>query len=177
MAVRLGHGRALRGYAARRKYTPMSEINVTPMVDVMLVLLVIFMVTAPLLTVGVPVELPKTKAAAMTNQEEPLVVSVKKDGSIFLQDTAIDIDSLGPRLAAITANKPDTSIYVRADKETNYGVFAQVLAELQANGFNKVGLVTDAKDTAPNGASGTAPNGAPAAAPAGSAPADKTKAK
>jgi biopolymer transport protein TolR len=148
MAVRLGHGRVLRGYAARRRYAPMADINVTPMVDVMLVLLVIFMVTAPLLTVGVPVELPKTKAAAMNNQDEPLVISVKKDGSIFLQETAIDLDSLGPRLQAITANKPDTQIYVRADKDTNYGAFAQVLAELQAGGFSKVGLVTDQKDTA-----------------------------
>lgn len=169
MAVKLGHGRA-RGYAARRKYSPMADINVTPMVDVMLVLLVIFMITAPLLTVGVPVELPKTKAAAMTNQEEPLVVSVKKDGNIYLQDTVIELDSLGPRLAAITANKPDTSIYVRADKDTNYGVFAQVLAELQASGFNKVGLVTDAKDT-------TAPGTAPAsdAKPADSTAKPKTK--
>jgi len=165
MAVKLGHGR-MRGYAARRKYAPMADINVTPMVDVMLVLLVIFMITAPLLTVGVPVELPKTKASSMTNQEEPLVVSVKKDGNIYLQDTVIELDSLGPRLTAITQNKPDTSIYVRADKDTNYGVFAQVLAELQASGFNKVGLVTDAKDAA-------SPN-APAASPA---PADATKPK
>ena len=155
------------GRYRRRSYRPMSEINVTPMVDVMLVLLVIFMITAPLLTVGVPVELPKTKAASMTNQEEPLVISVKKDGAIYLQDTAIDMENLGPRLAAITQNKPDTSIYVRADKDTNYGVFAQVLAELQASGFNKVGLVTDAKDT-------TAPN-APAATPAGDAAKPKPK--
>ena len=154
MAVHLGHGRK-RGYAARRKYAPMAEINVTPMVDVMLVLLVIFMVTAPLLTVGVPVQLPKTKAAAMTNPDEPLVVSVKKDGAIFLQETAIELDQLGPRLAAITANKPDTTIYVRADQETNYGMFAQVLAELQASGFNKVGLVTDSK--APGDKSSTKP--------------------
>jgi len=125
---------------------------VTPMVDVMLVLLVIFMVTAPLLTVGVPVDLPKTKAAAMNNEDKPLVVSVKKDGSIFLQDTAIEIDSLGPRLEAIIANKPDTTVYVRADKDINYGLFAEVLAELQSNGITKIGLVNDAKDTsAPSG--------------------------
>ena len=144
MAVKLGHGRA-RGYAARRKYTPMSDINVTPMVDVMLVLLIIFMVTAPLLTVGVPVQLPKTKASAMTNPDEPVVVSVEKDGGIFLQETEIQLDQLGPRLGAITENKPDTTIYVRADQDTNYGMFAQVLAELQAAGFSKVGLITDAK--------------------------------
>jgi len=147
MAVKLGHGRAARGYSARRKYSPMADINVTPMVDVMLVLLVIFMVTAPLLTVGVPVDLPKTKAAAMNNDDKPLVVSVKKDGTIFLQDTQIEMDSLGPRLAAITASKPDTTVYVRADKDINYGVFAEVLAELQSNGITKIGLVNDSKDT------------------------------
>ena len=145
MAVKLGHHGRARGYGARRKAQPMSEINVTPMVDVMLVLLVIFMVTAPLLTVGVPVQLPKTKAAAMTNPDEPIVVSVEKDGGVFLQETKIELDQLGPRLAAITASKPDTTIYVRADQETSYGMFAQVLAELQASGFSKVGLVTDSK--------------------------------
>ena len=146
MAVKLGAGHKARGYAARRKFAPMSEINVTPMVDVMLVLLVIFMVTAPLLTVGVPVDLPKTKAESMTDPEEPLVITVKKDGTLFLQETAIKMEEVGPRLAAITANKPDTTIYVRADKDTNYGSFAQVLGELQANGFSKVGLITDAKE-------------------------------
>jgi len=152
MAVKLGHHGRARGYGARRKAQPMSEINVTPMVDVMLVLLVIFMVTAPLLTVGVPVQLPKTKAAAMTNPDEPIVISVEKEGKVFLQETEIALDELGPRLAAITANKPDTTIYVRADQDTNYGMFAQVLAELQASGFSKVGLITDSKapgDTAP----------------------------
>jgi biopolymer transport protein TolR len=149
MAVKLGAGHKARGYAARRKFTPMAEINVTPMVDVMLVLLVIFMVTAPLLTVGVPVELPKTKAEAMTDPDEPLVISVKKDGTLYLQETAIKLEEVGPRLAAITANKPETTIYVRADKDTDYGSFAQVLGELQANGFSKVGLITDAKEPAP----------------------------
>ena len=149
MAVKLGAGHKARGYAARRKFSPMAEINVTPMVDVMLVLLVIFMITAPLLTVGVPVELPKTKAESMTDPDEPLVITVKKDGTLFLQETAIKMEEVGPRLAAITANKPDTTIYVRADKDTNYGAFAQVLGELQANGFNKVGLITDAKEPAP----------------------------
>jgi biopolymer transport protein TolR len=147
MAVKLGH-HARRGYASRRKAHPMSEINVTPMVDVMLVLLVIFMVTAPLLTVGVPVQLPKTKAAAMTNPDQPIVISVEKDGKVFLQETEITLEQIGPRLAAITANKPDTTIYVRADQATNYGMFAQVLAELQSAGFNKVGLVTDSKGPA-----------------------------
>ena len=104
------------------------------------------------MTVGVPVQLPKTKAAAMTNPDEPIVISVEKEGKVFLQETEIALDELGPRLAAITANKPDTTIYVRADQDTNYGMFAQVLAELQASGFSKVGLITDSKtpgDTAP----------------------------
>ena len=143
MAVKLGHHGRVRGYAARRKAHPMSEINVTPMVDVMLVLLVIFMVTAPLLTVGVPVELPKTKAAAMTNPDEPLVVSVKKDGTIFLQDTEIEMDSLGPRLAAITANKPDTKIFVRGDKAIDYGRVMQVMGMIKSAGFTQVALVVD----------------------------------
>jgi biopolymer transport protein TolR len=157
MAVKLGAGRVARGYSSRRKYAPMSDINVTPMVDVMLVLLVIFMVTAPLLTVGVPVDLPKTKAAAMNNDDKPLVVSVKKDGTIFLQDTQIDMESLGPRLAAIIANKADTTVYVRADKDINYGVFAEVLGELQSNGVTKIGLVNDSKDNAAAPAAGTKP--------------------
>jgi biopolymer transport protein TolR len=81
----------------------------------------------------------------MTNPDEPVVISVEKDGNVFLQETEIQLDELGPRLAAITANKPDTTIYVRADQDTNYGMFAQVLAELQASGFSKVGLITDSK--------------------------------
>jgi len=90
----------------------------------------------------------------MNNDDKPLVVSVKKDGSIYLQDTVIDMDSLGPRLSAIIANKPDTTVYVRADKDINYGIFAEVLGELQANGITKIGLVNDAKDTsAPSDAS------------------------
>ena len=122
-----------------------SEINVTPMVDVMLVLLIIFMVTAPLLTVGVEVELPKTSAEAMPNPEEPIVVTVRSDNVVFLQETQIGVEELGPRLAAITANKPDTTIYVRGDATANWDGIAQVLAELQANGFEKVGIVTDTK--------------------------------
>jgi biopolymer transport protein TolR len=149
MAIKLGAGGSpSRGRAARRKFTPMSEINVTPMVDVMLVLLIIFMVTAPLLTVGVEVELPKTSAEAMPNPEEPLVVTVRSDNVVFLQETQIAVEELGPRLVAITSNKPDTTIYVRGDAQANWDGIAQVLAELQANGFTKVGIVTDTKDGA-----------------------------
>ncbi len=147
MAVKLG-GKAnwARGYAGRRKFSPVAEINVTPMVDVMLVLLIIFMVTAPLLTVGVEVDLPQTKAEAMDKPEEPLVVTVKKDGAIFILESPVTLDQLGPRLKAITAAKPDTVIYVRGDRAADYGSFASVLAELQAAGLTKIGLVTDALD-------------------------------
>jgi biopolymer transport protein TolR len=103
------------------------------------------MVTAPLLTVGVEVELPKTSAEAMANPDEPLVVTVRSDNVIFLQETQIAIDEVGARLKAITMNKPDTIIYVRGDAKANWDGIAQVLAELQANGFNKVGIVTDTK--------------------------------
>ncbi|MBL8709335.1 MAG: biopolymer transporter ExbD [Rhodospirillaceae bacterium] len=150
MAIKLGGGgHPSRGHSARRKFAPMSDINVTPMVDVMLVLLIIFMVTAPLLTVGVEVELPKTSAEAMPNPEEPLVVTVRSDNVVFLQETQIGIEELGPRLVAITANKPDTTIYVRGDATANWDGIAQVLAELQANGFTKVGIVTDTKSSDP----------------------------
>lgn len=147
MAIKLGGGHPSRGHSARRKFSPMADINVTPMVDVMLVLLIIFMVTAPLLTVGVEVELPKTSAEAMPNPEEPLVVTVRSDNVVFLQETEINVAELGPRLAAITQNKPDTTIYVRGDATANWDGIAQVLAELQANGFSKVGIVTDTKAT------------------------------
>lgn len=146
MAIKLGGGHPSRGRSARRKFSPMADINVTPMVDVMLVLLIIFMVTAPLLTVGVEVELPKTSAEAMPNPEEPLVVTVRSDNVVFLQETQIAVEELGPRLVAITANKPDTTIYVRGDASANWDGIAQVLAELQANGFTKVGIVTETKD-------------------------------
>jgi biopolymer transport protein TolR len=150
MAVKLGGGKKIgRGYALRRHFAPMAEINVTPMVDVMLVLLVIFMITAPLLTVGVEVDLPKTSAEAMSNPEEPLVVTVRSDNVVFLQETEIAIEQLGARLAAITVNKPDSIIYVRGDAAANWDGIAQVLAELQANGFTKVGIVTDTNATEP----------------------------
>ncbi|MFB0990958.1 MAG: ExbD/TolR family protein, partial [Rhodospirillales bacterium] len=99
----------------------MSEINVTPFVDVMLVLLVIFMVTAPLLTVGVQIDLPKTKAAVISGEDEPLAVSVDAGGNIFIQDTEVKMDTLVPRLIAITGKNPDARIFVRGDRAVNYG--------------------------------------------------------
>jgi biopolymer transport protein TolR len=127
----------------RRGYRPMSEINVTPFVDVMLVLLIVFMVTAPLLTVGVPVDLPETQADAISDPVEPLVISVDREGQIFLQDSAIEPDALIPRLRAITENKPDTRIYVRGDKAINYGRIMEVMGRVNAAGFTKVALVAE----------------------------------
>lgn len=132
-----------QGQGGRHRRRPMSEINVTPMVDVMLVLLVIFMVTAPLLTVGVNVDLPKTKAAAISGQDEPLAVSVNAQGEIFLQDTKIDLEGLVPRLVAITGNNPDVRIFVRGDKAINYGRVMEVMGTVNAAGFNKVALITE----------------------------------
>ena len=127
----------------RRRVRPMSEINVTPFVDVMLVLLIVFMVTAPLLTVGVPVDLPKTKAQPLSQDREPLTVTLKRDGSIWLQNTRVTEDSLVPRLTAIASNGYDQRIFVRGDKSVDYGRVMVVMAEISAAGFTHIGLVTD----------------------------------
>jgi biopolymer transport protein TolR len=130
-------------YGLRRRYQPITDINVTPLVDVMLVLLIVFMVTAPLLTVGVQVDLPKVQNEPITAQEEPLVVSVQKDGRIALMQTPIEIDQLVPRLMAITSNKPDTQIYLRGDRAINYGRVMEVMGTLSAAGFSRVALITE----------------------------------
>jgi biopolymer transport protein TolR len=127
----------------RMRYKPMSEINVTPMVDVMLVLLVIFMVAAPLLTVGVPVDLPQTKAPAISEQKEPLVITVNSAGKLFLQNTAVEDGELVPRLQAITRNNPNADIYVRGDRAINYGRVMEVMGMVSAAGFSKVSLITE----------------------------------
>ena len=133
-----------------RGRTPISDINVTPMVDVMLVLLIIFMVTAPLLTVGVPVDLPKTNASTITGQDEPLVVSVSPTGNVFLQETEISLDDLAPRLRAIVQNKPETRIFVRGDKAVSYGRVVEVMGTLTSAGFSRVALITELpQSTAP----------------------------
>ena len=130
---------------SRRHQAPMSEINVTPMVDVMLVLLIVFMVAAPLLTVGVPVNLPKTEAKPLTGDNEPLAITVKTDGKVFLQDTAIEISNLVSKLRAISETGYEERIYVRGDKDVAYGDVADVVARINAAGFSKVALVTDLK--------------------------------
>src|SRR5918999_1961444 len=127
----------------RRRRPRMSEINVTPFVDVMLVLLIVFMVTAPLLTVGVTVDLPETRSSPLPGQDEPLTVSVTRDGSVFLQESAIAIEELGPRLQAITERSPDARIFVRGDRVIDYGRVMQVVGTIHAAGFTRVALVTE----------------------------------
>ncbi|MFM8991723.1 MAG: protein TolR [Alphaproteobacteria bacterium] len=121
-----------------------AEINVTPLVDVMLVLLVIFMVTAPLLTSSVEVDLPRTQAAQSRGQDEPLIVTLTAQDKLFIQDTEIAEDALVARLQAITRNKPDTRVFVRADKTIAYGRVMEVMGTISAGGFSKVALVTEA---------------------------------
>jgi biopolymer transport protein TolR len=135
--------RRVNGGRRQSRYQPMSEINVTPFVDVMLVLLVVFMVTAPLLTVGVEVDLPKTKAQPMTQAEEPLVISIDAGGIVFIQDTAVELEKLVPRLMAITQNKPDTRIYVRGDRSVDYGRVMEVMGRVNNAGFTRVALVAE----------------------------------
>ena len=129
--------------ARRGRAHPMSDINVTPFVDVMLVLLIVFMVTAPLLTVGVPVDLPKTKAQALGQDREPLSVTVRRNGHIYLQNVQVPEDQLIAKLSAIAANGYDQRIFVRGDKSVDYGRVMEVMAEISAAGFTHIGLVTD----------------------------------
>jgi biopolymer transport protein TolR len=131
------------GGGRRGRIRPMAEINVTPFVDVMLVLLIVFMVTAPLLTVGVPVDLPKTKAQALSQDREPLTVTLRRDGHIYLQNSPIAEDDLVPKLTAIAANGYDQRIFVRGDKSVDYGRVMEVMALISAAGFTHIGLVTD----------------------------------
>ncbi len=131
-----------RGHRGGRRRA-LAEINVTPFVDVMLVLLIVFMVTAPLLTAGVPVDLPKTKAQTLGAQNEPLAVTVKRDGSIYLQNTPIPEDELVAKLTAIAANGVEQRVFVRGDKAVDYGRVMQVMGLLSAAGFTHIGLVTD----------------------------------
>tara|TARA_B100000965_G_C19543994_1_gene736929 strand:+ start:554 stop:958 length:405 start_codon:yes stop_codon:yes gene_type:complete len=124
------------------KFKPLSEINVTPFVDVMLVLLIIFMVTAPLLTVGVQVDLPESNADTLQSDNEPLEVTINSEGNIFIQETQISLKELVPKLIAITDNRLDTKIYVRGDEIIDYGRVMKVLGELSGSGFSKVALIT-----------------------------------
>ena len=132
--------RSMRGKPGA--YRPKAEINVTPFVDVMLVLLVVFMVAAPLLTVGVPVDLPQSKAQPLPQDSKPLEVTINAQGKVFLQETEISLDDLVPKLEAISSNAKDTRIYVRGDEKVNYGLVMQVMGTINAAGYTKVALVT-----------------------------------
>jgi biopolymer transport protein TolR len=132
-----------RGGGGRRKRKPMGDINVTPLVDVMLVLLIVFMVTAPLLTTGIAVDLPRAESSSLPGQDEPLAVTVDARGRIFLQDSQIALDQLGPRLQAVTGRKPDARIFVRGDKGIDYGTVMGVVSAINQAGFTKVALLTE----------------------------------
>ena len=138
-AKNAGGGRRRRGGS---KKAPMSEINVTPMVDVMLVLLIIFMVAAPLLTVGVPIDLPETAAKPMEGQTDPINISVDAAGKVFIQDSEITYEELVPKLMAVAKNGVEDRIYVRGDKTADYGTVMRVMARISAAGFKKIGLIT-----------------------------------
>ena len=134
-------GAGVKRSTGGRRHRPMGEINVTPFVDVMLVLLIVFMVTAPLLTVGVEVDLPKTKAGAINADAAPLVVSIKSDGSLYLQEVVVEPEFLIPRLKAISNANPDVRIFVRGDQAVSYGEVLSVMGRIQSAGFEKVALV------------------------------------
>ena len=132
-----------RSRSGRRRRPPMSQINVTPFVDVMLVLLVIFMITAPLLTVGVEVDLPKSDAPPLPGDDEPLSVTVARDGTTYLQETEVTLDELVPKLQAITERRPDVRVFIRGDQEIAYGRVMEVMGALNKAGFNNLALVTE----------------------------------
>lgn len=141
-------GAELRGTSIRRgrhMRAPMSQINVTPFVDVMLVLLVIFMITAPLLTVGVEVDLPKADTPPIPGDDEPLAISIKKDGTIFLQETEIELAEIAPKLLAVTERRTETRVFVRGDRDIAYGRIMEVMVAVNKAGFGNVALVTEPK--------------------------------
>ena len=127
----------------RSSKEPMSEINVTPFVDVMLVLLIIFMVTAPLLTVGVQVDLPETSADTLPEESEPLTLTINSKGEVFIQETKIEFNNLIKKILAVSNNRTDTRIYVRGDKTINYGRVLEVMGKLSGSGFTKVALISE----------------------------------
>lgn len=133
-----GGGRRRRG----RRAAPIAEINITPFVDVMLVLLIIFMVAAPLLTVGVPIDLPETAAKPLEGDKEPITISVNSTGQIYIQNSEIPIEEIVPKLTAIAANGYEERIYVRGDKDADYGTMMKLMARINAAGFKRLGLVT-----------------------------------
>jgi len=143
MAVGSGGGGGGRRGRRRGANAAMSDINVTPMVDVMLVLLIVFMVAAPLLTVGVPIDLPKTEAKELNTDSKPVTVTVKPDGSVYLMDKPVDIDGLLAAIQPLTPNGTDDRVYLRGDTAANYGAVMKVMGLLSKAGYAKIGLITD----------------------------------
>lgn len=141
------------GRGRRRGYRAMAEINMTPFIDVMLVLLIVFMVAAPLLTVGVPVDLPKTNAAPLEAQKKPLFVTVQANGGLYVQEQAVTINDLVPLLLSVTENDQEARILVRGDAQIAYGRMLEVMGTMSAAGFKKVGLVAEL----PSGPTAAAP--------------------
>jgi biopolymer transport protein TolR len=140
------------GKFSRRRHAPIADINVTPMVDVMLVLLVIFMVTAPLLQVGVPVDLPKTSAQTVTGTGEPLIVSLNTKDEIFLGDTKYELADLAAKLKAVHDEKPDQKVFIRGDKTIQYGRMMEVMGAVIDSGFRQLGLLGEQNDAKPGAA-------------------------
>ena len=143
MAAANGRGGGRRRGRGRGGNRPMSEINVTPMVDVMLVLLIIFMVAAPLMTVGVPIDLPETQAKQLNTESKPITVSVTPDGQVFIGDQPVALEDLVAEVAALAANGTEDRIYVRGDTTANYGAVMQVMGALSGAGYSRIGLITD----------------------------------
>ncbi|MDA1069893.1 MAG: protein TolR [Proteobacteria bacterium] len=136
----------MRSARGRRHRAKMSDINVTPMVDVMLVLLIVFMIAAPLLTVGIEVDLPKADMSELAGQDEPITVSINASGELFLQDTDITLEELGPRIVAITQNNPEVRIFVNGDRGVAYGDVMTVMGALNAAGFTHIALRAELPD-------------------------------
>ena len=147
MAGGLAQSRRGRGRRSARRGR-LSEINVTPFVDVMLVLLIVFMVTAPLLTVGVPVELPRTEAKQLESETDPLSITIRADGTLYLQETVVTKDELVTNMRAISREGYDRRVFIRADATADYGLVAEIMAKLSSSGFRNLGLVTDTTETA-----------------------------
>ena len=131
---------------SRKKNKAISQINVTPFVDVMLVLLIVFMITAPLLTVGVSVDLPKTKAAQLNSKGDPIIISIRQNGELYIQERVIEVTQLLPRLTAISSGNKNLRIYVRGDKSVPYGIVLETIARIKSSGFKKVALVAKLED-------------------------------
>ena len=146
VSLKQGQGGGRRRGRRGKRHAAMSEINVTPMVDVMLVLLIIFMVAAPLLTVGVPIELPQASGKQLESNKEPLTVSVQANGDVFIGETKVALGEMAEKLKAIAKNGVDEQIFVRGDKGIDYGTVMRVMGRISAGGFKKVSLVTEVEE-------------------------------